>query len=228
MSHQLPLINDGGTLHALPNRPLLPSGVLVAAHVMVMDEEERSSYTVATDGACRKNPGPTGWAWVGEDGRWAAGSVREGTNNVGELLAVLFAVRDHLNVADLTIVADSRYAIDTYTRWMDGHRARGWRTAAGEPTKNIDILQALIEIRDERRARGMPDVTFVHVRGHQGHRLNGWADERAVRASHHAADGLELVWSSAQGRDLVDVTVDSPSMVKEKARKKRQPRQART
>ena len=54
-----------------------------------------SRYIVATDGACMRNPGPAGWAWVGEDGRWAAGSLAAGTNNIGELLAVLYAIRDH-------------------------------------------------------------------------------------------------------------------------------------
>ncbi|MFK4790051.1 ribonuclease HI [Microbacterium sp. ZW T5_56] len=117
------------------------------------------TYTVATDGACRRNPGPTGWAWVGEDGQWAAGSVLEGTNNVGELL-----------------------------------------------------------VRQARRAADLEDVTFVHVRGHRGHRLNGWADECAVRALHHAADDRKLIWSSRQGRPILDVSEDGPRMAKEKAR----------
>lgn len=180
-----------------------------------------TAYTVATDGACRGNPGPSGWAWVGEDGQWAAGSVIQGTNNIGELLAVLHAIRDHQHVPELIVAADSMYAIDTYTKWMDGHARRGWRTSAGEPTKNVDILHAMILARNERRAAGLPDAQFVHVRGHQGHRLNGWADERAVRASHHALAGRELIWSSRQGREPIDVTVDAPLMAKEKARKPR-------
>ncbi|MBK0549878.1 ribonuclease HI, partial [Klebsiella pneumoniae] len=81
-------------------------------------------------------PGPTGWAWVGEDGRWAAGSVLEGTNNVGELLAVLYAISDHATVAELTIVADSKYAIHSYCTWIDAHERRGWTTSTGAPTKN--------------------------------------------------------------------------------------------
>ncbi len=86
-----------------------------------------SSYTVATDGACMRNPGPTGWAWVGEDGRWAAGSLEDGTNNIGELLAVLNAIRDNADVENLHIQADSMYAINTYQSWMDAHRRRAGR-----------------------------------------------------------------------------------------------------
>lgn len=168
-------------------------------------------YTVATDGACKGNPGPAGWAWVGEDGHWAAGSIPEGTNNIGELLGLLYAIRDHENVAHLTVQADSKYAIDTYERWMDGHARRGWLTSAKKPTANRDILEQLIEARDSRRAAGVPDATLEHVRGHSGHRLNSWADERAVRASQHAAKGEALVWTSLRGLDTLDISVDPPA-----------------
>src|SRR5690349_14350875 len=77
-------------------------------------------YIVATDGACKGNPGPTGWAWVGEDGHWAAGSILEGTNNIGELMGLLKAIEDHPDVEHLVVQAESEYAIDTYSKWMDG------------------------------------------------------------------------------------------------------------
>lgn len=161
---------------------------------------------VATDGACKGNPGPAGWAWVGEDGHWAAGSVPEGTNNIGELLGLLAALTDHADVAHLVIQADSKYAIDTYTKWMPGHQRRGWKTAAGQPVKNREILEALLAARDARRTAGLPDAELEHVRGHAGHVLNEWADERAVRASGHAARGLESSWSSHNGQDRLDVS----------------------
>lgn len=156
-------------------------------------------YVVATDGACKGNPGPAGWAWVGEDGHWAAGSVPSGTNNIGELLGLLKAIEDHPNVPELVVQADSKYAIDTYESWMDAHRRRGWKTSTGAPTKNRDLLEQLIVARDARRERGLPDVVLEHVRGHRGHVLNEWADERAVRASEHAASGTESAWSSLGG-----------------------------
>ncbi|MET0295806.1 MAG: ribonuclease H [Microbacterium sp.] len=163
-------------------------------------------YIVATDGACKGNPGPTGWAWVGEDGQWAAGSIVQGTNNVGELMGLLKAIEDHTDVDDLVVQADSKYAIDTYEKWMDGHRRRGWKTSTGAPTKNVDLLEQLIVARDARRAAGKPDVVLEHVRGHSGHVLNAWADERAVRASEHAAKGVASAWSSLGAQDPIDVT----------------------
>lgn len=177
-----------------------------------------STYTVATDGACQGNPGPTGWAWVGEDGNWAAGSLVEGTNNIGELLALLNALRDHADVDDLRIQADSMYAIDTYTKWMDGHARRNWKTSTGSPTKNVDILKSLIAARDDRRARGLPDAVLEHVRGHAGHRLNSWADERAVRAATHGAEGRASSWSSLAGQDRIDVSVDPPRSAQDRKR----------
>lgn len=163
-------------------------------------------YIVATDGACKGNPGPTGWAWVGEDGHWAAGSIPVGTNNIGELTGLLKAIEDHMDVVDLVVQADSRYAIDTYEKWMDGHRRRGWKTSTGAPTKNVDLLEQLIRVRDARRAAGLPDVVLEHVRGHSGHVLNAWADERAVRASEHAAKGVASAWSSLGSQDRIDVS----------------------
>ncbi|MDX2376519.1 ribonuclease HI [Microbacterium sp. LRZ72] len=167
-------------------------------------------YIVATDGACKGNPGPAGWAWVAEDGHWAAGSIIEGTNNIGELLGLLNALRDHAGVADLVIQADSRYVIDTYTKWMPAHARRGWKTAAGAPVKNREILEQLIVARDARRAAGLPDAELQHVRGHSGHVLNEWADERAVRAAAHAAEGRESAWSSHGGQEQIDVTAAPP------------------
>ncbi|GAA3770931.1 hypothetical protein GCM10022240_23920 [Microbacterium kribbense] len=177
-------------------------------------------YTVATDGACSGNPGPAGWAWVGADGHWAAGAIPQGTNNIGELLGLLNAIRDHRDVQQLTVQADSRYAIDTYTKWMDAHARRGWKTSTGAPTKNVEILKDLIAERDQRRAHGLPDVVLEHVRGHAGHRLNSWADERAVRAAARAAEGTAGSWSSLNGQESLDVSVDPPRAAQDRARKR--------
>jgi ribonuclease HI len=185
-----------------------------------IDSATPDRYVIATDGACQGNPGPTGWAWVGEDGQWAAGAIPQGTNNIGELTALLRGIRDNAHVRHLVVQADSMYAINTYVSWMDGHKRRGWRTSAKQPVKNVDILEALIAARDARRAAGMPDVVLEHVKGHAGHRLNSWADERAVRAARHAAKGLEGSWESRAGHPAVDVTVAPPASAQDKPRRR--------
>lgn len=148
---------------------------------------------------------------MGEDGHWAAGSLPEGTNNIGELLGMLHAIDDHRNIDELVVQADSKYAIDTYSSWMDAHRRRGWKTSSGAPTKNRELLEQMIQVRDARRASGKPDVILEHVRGHKGHVLNEWADERAVRASEHAAAGTASAWSSLAGHhETLDVAAAPP------------------
>ena len=187
--------------------PVTGCGMVVQQQV----EGEAEPYIVATDGACQRNPGPAGWAWVAADGHWAAGSIEAGTNNIGELLGLLHAIRDHAHVPKLVVQADSMYAINSYSLWMDSHARRGWRTSTGAPTKNADILAMLIDARDARKASGMPDVVLEHVRGHSGHRLNGWADERAVRAAQHGAEGRELIWTTHRAAERIDVSVDAPA-----------------
>jgi ribonuclease HI len=133
------------------------------------------------------------------------------------LLALLNAIRDHRDIPQLVVQADSRYAIDTYQSWMDGHARRGWKTSGGTPTKNVEILRELIAERDARRKRGLPDVVLEHVRGHAGHRLNSWADERAVRAASHAAKGTQRRWSSLDGQEPIDVSVPPPRSAQDRA-----------
>lgn len=165
------------------------------------------TYTIATDGACQGNPGPAGWAWVGEDGRWAAGSFQHATNNIGELTALLRAIEMHAHVPNLLIQADSQYAINSYETWMHGHASRDWKTRGGRQTKNMEILQRLLAAKAARREAGLPDVQLEWVKGHAGHVRNSWSDERCVRARAHSARRLEHEWSTDAGQALLDVTV---------------------
>lgn len=160
------------------------------------------SLTVAVDGACQGNPGPAGWAWVDEHGNWRAGSVPAGTNNIAELLGLLNALRDHREVPRLTVAADSSYIIGTYTQWMDGWARNGWRTAAKKQVANQDIVRHLLRARDWRREAGLPPVTLVKVKGHSGHPLNEWADNRAVYAAAQAALRVTDTWSGG-GLEIV-------------------------
>lgn len=167
-----------------------------------------SPLVIATDGACKRNPGPTGWAWVTADGRWESGSLRDGTNNIGELLALLNALDRFADVPLITAEIDSAYVIGAYGSWLDGWARRGWTTAAGEPVANVGIMKQLREVRDARRAKGLPDVTLVKVKGHTGHVLNAHADLLAVAASERGALGIE----SEQGTDYGDRAVDTTGL----------------
>lgn len=137
--------------------------------------------TVAADGSSLGNPGPSGWAWIGPDGAWDAGGWPEGTNNIGELTAVLQVLwaTQAAGLADqpLHILCDSQYVINCVTRWMPGWKAKGWRKASKGPIKNVEILQQIDAALAGRT------VTFEWVKGHAGHKMNEAADRYANRAA---------------------------------------------
>jgi ribonuclease HI len=153
-------------------------------------EQRPGEVLVWTDGACRGNPGPGGWAaiLVTQDGaepvELCGGEVRT-TNNRMELTAALEGLRALPGGGRACIVTDSRLMIDSMTRWLDGWKRKGWRTAGGDPVKNQDLVRAL----DEELARHA-QVRWHWVRGHEtgeghGHKaLNDRADRLAVAASH--------------------------------------------
>src|SRR5690606_9650984 len=132
------------------------------------------------------NPGPNGWAWYIDDDRWAAGGSPHGTNNQGELRAVLELLRATAGTDEkLLIHCDSRYVIDSVTKWMPGWKRRGWRKSDGGPVLNRDLLEGIDEA-----IRGR-DVEFSWVKGHAGHPLNEAADERANAAAKAYQQGQE-------------------------------------
>jgi ribonuclease HI len=136
------------------------------------------SIIAAADGSALGNPGPAGWAWYVDDERWAAGGWSHGTNNVGELTAVLELLRATAQESEpVHILCDSQYAIKACTEWLPGWKRKGWRKADGKPVMNVEIIKALDE---ELQGRA---VTFEWVKGHANHRMNEAADVRARAAA---------------------------------------------
>lgn len=134
--------------------------------------------TAAADGSALGNPGPAGWAWYVDEDHWAAGGWPNGTNNQGELTAVLelFRATAHLD-DELLVLCDSQYVINSVTKWMAGWKRKGWRKADGGPVMNVELLQLIDAELVGRR------YTFEWVRGHVGHPLNEAADARARAAA---------------------------------------------
>jgi ribonuclease HI len=145
------------------------------------------TITAAADGSALGNPGPAGWAWYIDDDRWAAGGWKHGTNNMGELKAVLELFRATSGADDdLLVLCDSQYVINSVTSWMPGWKRRGWRKADGKPVLNVELLKELDEALAGRRYR------FEWVKGHVGHELNEAADERARAVATAFQRGLEI------------------------------------
>lgn len=136
------------------------------------------AITAAADGSALGNPGPAGWSWYVDDEHWAAGGWPHGTNNMGELMAVIDLAEStaHLD-DDLVIVCDSRYVIDAVTRWLPGWKRNSWRKADGKPVLNRELLERLDAALQNRHYR------MEWVKGHAGHPLNEAADSRARAAA---------------------------------------------
>jgi ribonuclease HI len=132
----------------------------------------------AADGSALGNPGPAGWGWYVDDDRWACGGWPHGTNNMGELTAVLDLLQQTAGTdEELLVYCDSTYAINSITKWMPGWKRRNWRKGDGKPVQNVEIMKALDAAMQGRRVR------FEWVKGHAGHELNEQADRLANSAS---------------------------------------------
>jgi len=146
------------------------------------------TITAAADGSALGNPGPAGWAWYVDDDCWRAGGWPHGTNNMGELMAVLDLVRStaHLPGEDLHILCDSQYVINSVTKWMPGWKRKGWRKSDGKPVMNVELLKEIDQALVGRKYR------FEWVRGHAGHDLNEAADDRARAAATAYQQGVAV------------------------------------
>jgi ribonuclease HI len=138
-----------------------------------------------TDGACRGNPGPGGWAYIlrhpstGVE-KEASGGAPQTTNNQMELQAViegLAALKRHSNVE---VVTDSVYVAKGAGEWMPGWKRNGWRRREKNrwaPVKNVEMWQALDALLQKHHVR------FTTIAGHSGHVENERCDELAVAAA---------------------------------------------
>jgi len=153
-----------------------------------MPSSSASRFLAFTDGSSLVNPGgPGGTGFVVLDRtrpavrfggtRWVEDGPHAVTNNRMELRAVLEAL-DGLPVGEsVEVVSDSRYVVDALSRWIHGWRRKGWKTAAGEPVLNRDLIEAIDGRAGELR------VAWRWVRGHDGHQVNEVVDQLANAAA---------------------------------------------
>jgi ribonuclease HI len=144
----------------------------------------RERVVAACDGASKGNPGPAGWAWVVADdtetpARWEAGPLGKATNNVAELTALERLLASIDPDVPLEIRMDSQYAMKAVTTWLPGWKRNGWKTSAGKPVANQELVVRIDELLDGRT------VDFRYVPAHQvdGDRLNDFADRAASQAA---------------------------------------------
>lgn len=131
---------------------------------------------IFTDGACRGNPGPGGWGvllrYNGTEKHLYGGEVHT-TNNRMELLAAIRGLEAVSETCQIDLTSDSQYVRKGITEWLQGWKAKGWKTAAKKPVKNKDLWQLL----DQQAQRHQ--INWHWVKGHSGHRENEIADDLA-------------------------------------------------
>ncbi len=139
---------------------------------------------IFTDGACSGNPGPGGWGALlryGETEKELTGGERSTTNNRMEMMAAIVALESLKRPCRVALTTDSTYLRDGITKWIEGWKRKGWKTAAGKPVKNQDLWQRL------EKALAPHQVDWHWVRGHAGHDENERVDELARLAARKAA-----------------------------------------
>lgn len=133
-----------------------------------------------TDGACLGNPGPGGWAallrYNGTE-KQISGAEAHTTNNRMELQAVIEGLRMLKQPCSVKVTSDSQYVLKGLQEWMKGWKARGWKTADKKPVKNQDLWMMLDEEMQKH------SITYVWVKGHNGHRENEIVDVLAQTAA---------------------------------------------
>jgi ribonuclease HI len=135
---------------------------------------------IATDGACKGNPGPGGWGVVlrfGTVEKELSGGEADTTNNRMELMAAIAGLNALTRPCRVKLSTDSRYVMDGLTKWIHGWRRNGWKTADRKPVKNADLWQALLDAAAPHR------VEWQWVKGHAGHPDNERADRLASDAA---------------------------------------------
>ena len=137
---------------------------------------ELPSVEIFTDGACRGNPGPGGWAALIRSGtreKEISGGEALTTNNRMELTAAIEALNALKRPCRVELHTDSNYVRDGITKWIHAWQRNGWRTADKKPVKNADLWQQLLDAA----ARHL--VRWNWVKGHSGHPENDRVDALA-------------------------------------------------
>ena len=129
-----------------------------------------------TDGACRGNPGPGGWAALlvaGKERKEVSGAEPLTTNNRMELMAAIAGLGALKRRCAVKLYTDSKYVLQGATEWLPNWKARGWRTAARTPVKNQDLWELM-----DAAVSGQ-DIEWHWVKGHSGHEGNEYVDQLA-------------------------------------------------
>lgn len=135
---------------------------------------------IYTDGACSGNPGPGGWGAIlmyKDAKKEISGGMKETTNNIMEITAVIEALKCLKIESDVQVYSDSAYTVNAFNQgWIFNWMKNGWRTANGASVKNKELWQELYALTKKHK------VEFIKVKGHADNEFNNRCDEMAREA----------------------------------------------
>ena len=138
-----------------------------------------TTVRIYTDGACSGNPGPGGWGALltfKTTEKELSGGEEMTTNNRMELMAAIEALRALKKHCRVELYTDSSYVKDGITKWVEGWKANGWRTANKKPVKNMELWHELSDLAAKHH------MSWHWVKGHSGHPENERVDALARAA----------------------------------------------
>ncbi|GAN79930.1 ribonuclease HI [Acidocella aminolytica] len=142
-------------------------------------EDQESIVEIWTDGGCKPNPGPGGWAAILKfkgNVKELSGGETDTTNNRMELTAAAEALSVLKRPCVVKLHTDSEYLKNGITRWHQGWVRKNWRSSTGDPVKNMDLWKRILEAAKPHQ------IEWLWVKGHSGDPMNDRADELATAA----------------------------------------------
>jgi len=179
---------SGNTSSATLNKPEKVS--------LLNNNKSKTQISIYCDGACSPNPGKSGTGVAVYEENiltqlWCGLFEPNGTNNTAELNGMLeafkLAVPFIKNGKTVNVLSDSKYSIDSITKWAQGWQKKGWKKANGEAIKNPELVKACFELYQQIKT----NVVISHVKGHANIEGNELADRMAVIARKKRIDGFE-------------------------------------
>jgi ribonuclease HI len=134
---------------------------------------------IYTDGGCRPNPGPGGWAALimyGDHSKELAGGAAQTTNNQMEITAAIEALESLQRPCEVVMYTDSQYLKNGITSWMANWKKNGWKTASKKPVKNRELWIRLEEATQRHH------ITWQWVKAHADNAYNERVDQLATAA----------------------------------------------
>ncbi|HQO08863.1 MAG TPA: ribonuclease HI [Clostridiales bacterium] len=132
--------------------------------------------TLYTDGACSGNPGPGGWGSIvmyKDNLRKISGFKKDTTNNIMEMTAVLEGMKTLKEKCEVKIYTDSKYVVDSITKWIENWQKNGWKTSSKKDVKNSELWKEILKLNSYHKTE------WIWVKGHNGNEYNEECDRMA-------------------------------------------------